>query len=241
MRQGQISEIINAKPQARRLILEEAAGITGLHTRRHEAELKLRAAEQNLARLDDVTSQLESQLNSLKRQARQAVKYKQVSGEIRKLEAAGLFVAWRDAAAEVERDTRALEEATRLLAEHTRAASESLRARDEMGDTLPNLREQETVRAAVLQRLTLERATLDDEEKRVDARLQELKQRQSQIRADVNREEGLLADTDGVIARLGERSGRTRKGLRCGCRTPCRGGTGDASRRRCPRPRPGGR
>jgi len=202
VRQGQIAEIINAKPQARRLILEEAAGITGLHTRRHEAELKLRAAEQNLSRLDDVTAQLESQLNSLKRQARQAQKYKQVSGEIRKLEAAGLFVAWRDAAAEVERDTGHLEEATRLLAEHTRAASERLRARDEMGDTLPNLREQETVRAAVLQRLTLERATLDDDDKRVEARIQDLKQRQSQTRADVGREEGLLADTDGVIARL---------------------------------------
>ncbi len=203
VRQGQIAEIINAKPQARRLILEEAAGITGLHTRRHEAELKLKAAEQNLARLDDVTAQLESQLNSLKRQARQAQKYKQVSGEIRKLEAAGLFVAWRDASAEVTRDTGLLEEATRLLAEHTRTASERLRARDEMGDTLPGLREQETIRAAVLQRLTLERATLDDEEKRVEGRIHDLKQRQSQTRADVTREEGLLADTDGVIERLG--------------------------------------
>ncbi|MGL4592443.1 MAG: AAA family ATPase, partial [Aestuariivirga sp.] len=98
VRQGQIAEIINAKPQARRLILEEAAGITGLHTRRHEAELKLRAAEQHLTRLEDVTSQLETQLNSLKRQARQATKYKQISAEIRKLEAAGLYVAWKDAA-----------------------------------------------------------------------------------------------------------------------------------------------
>jgi chromosome segregation protein len=69
VRQGQIAEIISAKPQARRLILEEAAGITGLHTRRHEAELKLRAAEQNLTRLDDVTAQLETQLNSLNPQA----------------------------------------------------------------------------------------------------------------------------------------------------------------------------
>ena len=202
VRQGQIAEIINAKPQARRLILEEAAGITGLHTRRHEAELKLRAAEQNLSRLDDVTAQLESQLNSLKRQARQAQKYKQVSAEIRKLEAAGLFVAWRDAAEEVTRDTANLDEATRLLAEHTRGASEKLRARDAMGDTLPALREQETIRAAVLQRLTLERASLDEEEKRVDARIAELKQRQAQARADVTREESLLADTDGVIARL---------------------------------------
>ncbi len=203
VRQGQIAEIINAKPQARRLILEEAAGITGLHTRRHDAELKLKAAELNLSRIDDVTAQLESQLNSLKRQARQAQKYKIVSAEIRKLEAAGLFVAWRDATADATRDNAALEEATRVLAEHTRSASEKLRLRDELGETLPNLREQETVRAAVLQRLTLERASLDEEEKRVDGRIAELKQRRQQANADVAREEGLLADTDGVIGRLG--------------------------------------
>ncbi len=153
VRQGQIAEIISAKPQARRLILEEAAGITGLHTRRHEAELKLRAAEQNLTRLEDVTSQLETQLNSLKRQARQAQKYKQVSAEIRKLEAAGLFVAWKDAAEAATRDSQSLDAATRLLAEHTRAASEKLRGRDELGEKLPGLREEEAVRAAVLQRV----------------------------------------------------------------------------------------
>jgi chromosome segregation protein len=204
VRQGQIAEIINAKPQARRLILEEAAGITGLHSRRHEAELKLKAAEQNLARIDDVMAQLESQLNSLKRQARQAQKYKQVSAEIRKLEAAGLFVAWRDAEAAAARDASALNEATRLLGEHTRAASEKLRHRDELGETLPGLREQETVRAAVLQRLTLERASLDEEGKRIEGRIAELKSRKTQADADLAREEGLLADTDSVISRLAE-------------------------------------
>ena len=204
VRQGQIAEIINAKPQARRLILEEAAGIAGLHTRRHEAELKLRAAEQNLARIDDVVAQLETQLNSLKRQARQAQKYKLVSAEIRKLEAAGLFVAWRDAASDMARDTALLEEATRVLADHTQQASENLRNRDALGDTLPDLREQETVRAAVLQRMTIERAALDDEEKRVEGRIQELKQRRSQLQQDATREESLLADTDGVIARLAD-------------------------------------
>ncbi len=203
VRQGQIAEIINAKPQARRLILEEAAGITGLHTRRHDAELKLRAAEQNLSRIDDVTAQLESQLNSLKRQARQAQKYKIVSAEIRKLEAAGLFVAWRDATADATRDTAALNQATQVLAEHTRSASEKLRGRDDLGETLPNLREQETIRAAVLQRMTLERVSLDEEEKRVEGRIAELKQRRQQANADVAREQGLLADTDGVITRLG--------------------------------------
>jgi chromosome segregation protein len=202
VKQGQIAEIINSKPQARRLILEEAAGITGLHTRRHDAELKLRAAEQNLARVDDVTSQLESQLNSLKRQARQAAKYKQVSSEFRKLEAAGLFVAWREASEAATRDAEALNEATRTLAEHTRLASEKLRHRDELGEKLPGLREHEATRGAVLQRLTIERASLEEETKRVESRISELKQRKTQVAQDVAREEGLLADTDGVVNKL---------------------------------------
>ena len=202
VRQGQIAEIINAKPQARRLILEEAAGITGLHTRRHEAELKLRAAEQNLTRLEDVTSQLETQLNSLKRQARQATKYKQISAEIRKLEAAGLYVAWKDAAEAATRDAASLDEATRLLAEHTRAASEKLRHRDELGEKLPGLREQEAIRAAVLQRVAHERNALDEEERRAEQRRSELDQRMAQISADLSREQDLLNDTGGVLETL---------------------------------------
>jgi chromosome segregation protein len=204
VRQGQIAEIINAKPQARRLILEEAAGITGLHTRRHEAELKLKAAEQNLTRLEDVTSQLESQLNSLKRQARQAQKYKLISAEIRKLEAAGLYVAWKEAVESAAKDAAALDESTRVLAENTRAASEKLRARDELGEKLPALREQETIRAAVLQRMAVERNGLDEEERRVEGRRKELDQRLVQAVADLAREQETLGDTDGVIARLVE-------------------------------------
>ncbi len=202
VRQGQIAEIINAKPQARRLILEEAAGITGLHTRRHEAELKLKAAEVNLTRLEDVTSQLESQLNSLKRQARQAQKYKLISAEIRKLEAAGLYVAWKEAVESAAKDAAALDESTRVLAENTRAASEKLRARDELGEKLPGLREQETIRAAVLQRMAVERNSLDEEERRVEGRRKELDQRLAQAVADLAREQHTLGDTEGVIARL---------------------------------------
>ena len=202
VRQGQIGEIINAKPQARRLILEEAAGITGLHTRRHEAELKLKAAEVNIARLDDVMGQLETQLASLKRHARQAVKYKQVSAEIRKLEASGLYVSWRDAAASMNADTEALDLATRTLAAHTVATSEKLRGRDALGEALPDLRSQETFKAAVLQRISLERISLDEEEKRVEARLSELKQRRSQGNSDLLREQDVLKDTRGVIEKL---------------------------------------
>src|SRR5882724_7362086 len=94
VRQGQIGELIAAKPQARRALLEEAAGISGLHSRRHEAELRLKAAEQNLERLDDVVGELESQIESLKRQARQASRFKNLSADIRKAEATLLHLRW---------------------------------------------------------------------------------------------------------------------------------------------------
>ena len=92
--QGRIGELIQAKPQARRALLEEAAGISGLHSRRHEAELRLRAAEQNLERLDDVVGELESQIENLKRQARQASRFKNLSADIRKAEATLLHLRW---------------------------------------------------------------------------------------------------------------------------------------------------
>ena len=82
--QGRIGEIIQAKPEQRRRVLEEAAGISGLHARRHEAELRLRAAEQNLLRLEDVINQLAAQVAALKTQARQAVRYRNIAGQIRK-------------------------------------------------------------------------------------------------------------------------------------------------------------
>src|SRR5690349_11145336 len=110
--QGRIGELIQAKPQARRQLLEEAAGISGLHSRRHEAELRLRAAETNLERLDDVTSQLESQIDSLKRQSRQANRFKMLSADIRRHEAMLLHIRWAQAKeAEAEADS-ALNQAT---------------------------------------------------------------------------------------------------------------------------------
>ncbi|MGZ9409973.1 MAG: AAA family ATPase, partial [Methylocystis sp.] len=84
VRQGQIGEIISAKPQARRRILEDAAGVAGLHSRRHEAELRLNAASENLTRLEDVLKQVDSQADSLQRQARQANKYRGLAAQIRK-------------------------------------------------------------------------------------------------------------------------------------------------------------
>src|SRR5204862_4389588 len=85
--QGRIGEIIQAKPEQRRRVLEEAAGISGLHARRHEAELRLKAAESNLLRVEDVVKQLAGQIDGLKRQARQAIRYRNISAEVRKVEA----------------------------------------------------------------------------------------------------------------------------------------------------------
>ncbi|MGI9463864.1 MAG: AAA family ATPase, partial [Aestuariivirgaceae bacterium] len=202
VRQGQIGEIINSKPQARRRILEEAAGITGLHTRRHEAELKLNAAETNLTRLEDVVGQLESQLQSLKRQARQAVRYKQLSGDIRRLEAAGLYSAWRDAAELLAAEKQQLDEVTRLLGGFTKAVSEFTRVHDDVTEGLPKLREHEATRSAVLQRLTLEREGLEREEAQASGRREELHARLEQIQADTKREQDILGDTDEAAARL---------------------------------------
>jgi len=202
VRQGQISELISAKPQNRRKILEEAAGISGLHTRRHDAELKLRAAETNLTRLDDVTAQLEIQLNSLKRQARQAIKYKQLSAEIRKYESASLYTAWREASKGLEASKAQLDEIVRLMAGFTRAVSEKTRNRDVASEKLPKLRENETVRIAVLQRLTIEREGLDRQEQQAGIRRRELEGRLAQINQDLVRERETLGDVDGAMARL---------------------------------------
>ena len=92
--QGRIGEIIQAKPEQRRRVLEEAAGISGLHARRHEAELRLRAAEHNLERLQEVINQLAGQIDALKRQARQAVRYRNISQHVRKAEATLFHLRW---------------------------------------------------------------------------------------------------------------------------------------------------
>ncbi len=97
VRQGQISELINAKPKARRRVLEEAAGISGLYARRHEAELKLQGAEQNLLRVDDVLESLAQQLATLTRQAKQAARYREIGEELRRSEGMLLYRRWREA------------------------------------------------------------------------------------------------------------------------------------------------
>src|ERR1700687_3045760 len=123
--QGRIGEIIQAKPEQRRRVLEDAAGVAGLHARRHAAELRLRAAEQNLARLDDVIGPLASQIDALKRQSRQAVRYRALSQQIRKAEATLHHLRFINATTEVADAEHAKDVSIRVVAERTGAQAEA--------------------------------------------------------------------------------------------------------------------
>src|ERR1700687_965687 len=123
--QGRIGEIIQAKPEQRRRVLEEAAGISGLHARRHEAELRLKAAEHNLERLEDVIGQLAAQIDTLKRQARQAIRYRTVAQQVRKSEAMLYHLRWAAATAEVTAAEHAKDICVREVATRTGAQAEA--------------------------------------------------------------------------------------------------------------------
>ncbi|MCV3766447.1 chromosome segregation SMC family protein [Rhizobium sp. TRM95796] len=202
--QGRIGELIQAKPQARRQLLEEAAGISGLHSRRHEAELRLKAAETNLERLEDVTAQLTSQIESLKRQARQANRFKQLSASIRAEEAKLLHIRWAEAkTAEAEADSQ-LNQTTNLVAERAQAQMEAAKTQAIEGLRLPELREAEAQAAAALQRLTIARSQLDEDFRRLDQRRQELERRIAQLSADIAREKQMIAGNSEILTRLDE-------------------------------------
>ncbi|MFK7836039.1 MAG: chromosome segregation SMC family protein [Sulfitobacter sp.] len=202
VRQGQIAELINAKPKNRRRILEEAAGISGLYQRRHEAELKLNGAETNLARVDDVIEQLASQLAQLARQARQAARYREIADGLRRTEGMLLYRRWReadDARAQADEELRtrvtaaAQAQSVVQLATKTRLTAE---------EALPPLREEEAIAAAVLQRLAVQRDTLTDQETRAAQTIETLTQRIAQLSRDIERESGLNRDAGETIERL---------------------------------------
>jgi chromosome segregation protein len=202
VRQGQIGEIISAKPQARRLILEEAAGVSGLHSRRHEAELRLKGAEDNLTRVEDVLKQIDAQVDSLKRQARQSNRYRDLAGAIRRHEALARLIAWREHEAAFADARRRLDADLIEVAERTRAQAEAARLQAIAAAALPALREEEARRGAALHRIALAREALEAEEKRAKEREAELNRRMAQFGGDLQREEALIADAASVMERL---------------------------------------
>jgi len=202
VRQGQIAILINQKPLARRAILEEAAGISGLHQRRHEAELRLKAAEANLGRLTDIIVEVEGQLQGLRRQARQASRYRNLSGLIHKAEALQFLLRWRDFETLSESAAEALGLASAAVAEHTEQAAQISTRQASAAAAMPPLREAEAVKGAGLQRLLLERNTLDAEETRAREDAQRLRQRLGVSEQDLTRERTLEQDAGAALAGL---------------------------------------
>ncbi|MER9486143.1 chromosome segregation protein SMC [Mesorhizobium sp. M0563] len=200
--QGRIGELIQAKPQARRALLEEAAGISGLHTRRHEAELRLKAAEQNLERLDDVVGELESQIESLKRQARQASRFKNLSADIRKAEATLLHLRWTLAKTQEGEARSALAIATALVGDRAAAQMAAAREQGINAHRLPDLRDAEAAAAAAFQRLSIAKAQIEEEAGRIRARQAELDRRLQQLDGDLAREEHMVRDNADILERL---------------------------------------
>ncbi len=200
--QGKIGEIIQAKPEQRRRVLEDAAGVAGLHARRHEAELRLKAAETNLTRVEDVIGQLAGQVDGLKKQARQAIRFREVAAKVRKAEATLFHLRWLEANADVVEAGHTHDLNVREMAERTREQAEAARIQAIRASELPALREGEARAAAGLQRLTNARELLDREEARAKERVSELDRRLQQFAADIAREQQQAADAEIALQRL---------------------------------------
>ncbi|MDE2600802.1 MAG: chromosome segregation protein SMC [Bradyrhizobium sp.] len=200
--QGKIGEIIQAKPEQRRRVLEDAAGVAGLHARRHEAELRLKAAETNLTRVEDVVGQLAGQIDGLKKQARQAIRYREVAAKVRKAEAMLFHLRWLEAHSDVAEAGHVHDLSVREMAERTREQAEAARIQAIRASELPALRETEARAAAGLQRLTNARETLDREEERARERVAELDRRLTQFSADIGRERQQTTDAEAALQRL---------------------------------------
>ncbi len=206
VRQGQINELISAKPQNRRRILEDAAGIAGLHARRHEADLKLKSAETNLTRLDEVLAEIEGQAASLKKQARQAERYRGLAQTLRETEALLLHRRWTEAR-EREAEAQAhLREAERAVAQAASEASAAERAAEQSRESLTPLREQEMIAAAVLRRLEGVRVGLERDLGEAQGVIERCDADAARNRDESERLEALKQDAQSALTRLTEES-----------------------------------
>ncbi|AJP73272.1 chromosome segregation SMC family protein [Sphingomonas hengshuiensis] len=204
--QGRIGAIIAAKPAERRAMLEEAAGIAGLHVRRKDAEQKLRATEANLTRLDEVIGDQEARAAALKRQARQAERYRELSDKIRVAEARMIFARWRDAATAADAAKTEAAGAEALVAARTQAHDEAAAAQQAAAEALAGLRAESL---AVRDRATdaMHRlATLRSEAATVARRIAELDAADRRLEEDRGREGALARDAADALARLADES-----------------------------------
>jgi len=201
--QGRVGSLVSARPEDRRMVLEEAAGITGLHARRRDAEIKLRAAEANLTRADDTRAQLDQQLGTLKRQARQANRFRNISDLVRQADAELLSI--QRARTETARKTaRATLEAARTTAAlASLAASDAARQATETAEALPPLRVAEGDTRTALERHRVAQEQIAAEEQRARAALGDASRRLTQLRQDLTHAEQFQHDAASAEQRLG--------------------------------------
>ncbi|MDG5747071.1 chromosome segregation protein SMC [Qipengyuania sp. XHP0207] len=200
--QGKIAQVIAAKPTERRQMLEEAAGIAGLHVRRRDAESKLRQTETNLERLEDIMAGLDSQIASLRRQAKQAERYKKLSDQIRTAEARLVFARWRDAAAAAEEAKKAAREAEQRVAEAQDAANDAQKAQRAAAEALAEAREEQADRRDDASAHGHRMAALTTQLEAAEQRLADLDRQKARLEADRGEADRLTKDAAEALSRL---------------------------------------
>jgi len=202
--QGRIGALVTAKPTDRRTILEEAAGISGLHARRHESELRLNSAENNLKRADELRRQQEKQLENLKKQAAEASKYKLISQEIKKIEAGLYYIKLNEIEKEIKSTKEITGETDDEISGLTIEINHNNKLLEEANIKLKPLRDKNIEILSKLQRLNLEFQNLEDEEKRAKVDKDRLIKLQNTIEIDMEREKNIISDAQSNEKRLNE-------------------------------------
>ena len=202
--QGRIGALVTAKPTDRRAILEEAAGISGLHVRRHEAELRLSAAENNLKRADELRRQQERQLVNLQKQAEEATKYKNISDEIKKIEAGLYYLKLLEIDKEIKIENEINTEAETEVSGFNNKINELEKLIKTEVDKITPLREKNIENLSKIQRLNLELKSLDEENTRIQDEIENVKKSLQTIDDDISRERGIVIDANSNEKRLKE-------------------------------------
>ena len=202
--QGRIGALVTAKPTDRRAILEEAANISGLHVRRHEAELRLNAAEANLKRADELRRQQEKQLANLQKQAEEATKYKLISEEIKKIEAGLYYLKLLDIDNEIRIENEINNEAEGEVSSFNQQIAQFESLIKAETDKVSPLREKNIENLSRIQRLNLELQSLDEENVRTQDEIENFKKSLKTIEEDIDREKGIVIDANSNEKRLKE-------------------------------------
>lgn len=200
--QGRIAQIIDSNPEDRRVILEEAANIKGLHSRRHEAELKLKGASDNLDRLSDIEQTYKEQLIELEKQGRKAARYRSVGERIRKAEATLFFNLMNNAKKEANDLDIQLKKANENVSQGQIKVAEHIKSQLHLANKIPDLKKDEAEKAATLQTLNITKIKLDEEKSSAQNALQNIINQINLINNDIARESEIKEDAKKSLSTL---------------------------------------